>query len=136
MKYFFLFFDYYYYLFNSMIYRNKKVESTYINTWIGISTMFLFNIIFLLFSFKIVVSIPEVLFIFSFILIVIYFFFIYSGRWKLIITKFTKKEPFPILGRVVYFLYIILSVVLVIYAAKLKREELKNDKAKEVVFRM
>jgi len=111
--------DYYYYLFNSTIYMNK-MHSAHINVWMGISIIFEFNIISILFLLDVNFSTINALVLFVFIMMSFYFYYLNNKRYNDIIDKF--EETKNILPKIVFNSYIIISLVLLFYSAHYKRD--------------
>jgi TRAP-type C4-dicarboxylate transport system permease small subunit len=113
--------DYYYYRFNKTIWFNKEDKSSYINTYIGISTVFTLNIFTILLIMGFTFSVIGMFSVFIILTILSYFYYIYGGRWKQINDKYNKNDPYPILGHrmvIIYFVLTFISWLVTLYMKK------------------
>ena len=113
--------DYYYYRFNKTVWLNNEFESTYINTFIGISALLSFNIFTVFFVLSIPISVLGMLIIFAAIILLSYFYYINNGRWRQILLEYSKNDPYPVKGRIILFIYFALSFIGLVSAAYMKR---------------
>jgi hypothetical protein len=117
--------DYFFYKFyKSILFGSKNIEDNlnYINAYLGVAAMIMFNVITLCFILKVKLSIELILSTLFALFAMSYFVFIYKKRCLNIIKKFEDHDPQPILGKIVFALYILISFGLFIYSAWLERQ--------------
>ncbi len=116
--------DYYFFKFHKTIFLNKEFESTYINNYVGIAALISFNFLTVLIFLDVPFRSFEIFTAFVAITIVSYLYCIKGGRWRKILEKFDKCDPYPVMGKVVVIGYFALTIIALLTTAYMRRNGL------------
>lgn len=115
--------DYFFYKFYKSVLFGKEANNlNHINAFLGLAAMVVFNIISVMFLFNFKASLEIIIKITLSAFLISYFLFIYRKRYLTIINKFNEHDPYPILGKVIFITYVVISFGLLIFTAWLERQ--------------